>query len=104
VRRYVDLHPARVAVVFTQYGTVLYSIKSRQCSSMVLAKGDEFSAASQPDEKKRNSVEIELELRNGSQPNRRVTAWSETLFQRDGFAMTLIEFESDAEIQDDEED
>ena len=44
-RRYVELHPAAVAVVLTENGSVRYSVASKSCPRLSLTKGNPSSGA-----------------------------------------------------------
>ena len=103
-RRYVELHFARVAVVFTQHGRVLYSVTSSGCPRIILNKGDPLIRLHSIAAKDTVTDEIDLEVRKGTYPNFQITAYAETLYQQGGFAMTLLDFEPDQEDLDSDED
>jgi Zn-dependent peptidase ImmA (M78 family) len=99
-RRYAELHPACLAVAFTQHGRILYSVSSRNCPRVYLNKGDNLF---KPHTLARADIfisEIDIETRNGSGRSSEVTVFAETLFQQNGYAMTLLNLEPDDDDAD----
>ena len=99
-RRYVEIHPAKIAVVFTLNGQVKYSVKSPLCSTLAVQKGARFLLPSdhQPSKITCEEIEVELPLFNGMARSK--TAEAETFHQKGGHAFTILNFEQENEDED----
>ena len=99
-RRYVELHPVTVAAAFTENGIIRYAVVSKSCPRLSLTKGTGLLAPSSvgPGHTTQHEIEIELPHSNG-QP-RSISALAETLYQKSGFAITLLTFEADIGDED----
>ena len=94
-RRYAELHPAPLALAFTQHGRIIYTITSSSCPRLFLSKGDNLIKPHTVARVDIVTSEIDIETRNGSGRSSGVTVFAETLFQQDGYAMTLLNLEPD---------
>ena len=101
-RRYVELHPAKIAVVFTKNGDVRYPIKSSSCPSLLVQKGTSFlsAQASQPRLNSYTEIDVSLTARNGQ--SKSLTAAAETYHQDGGHAFTILNFEQERDEEDDD--
>ena len=101
-RRYVELHPAKIAVVFTENGEVRYPIKSPSCPRLSLQKGTSFlsAIARQPRQISHTEIDVSLPAMNGSP--RSLTAAAETYHQEGGHAFTILNFEQERDEEEDE--
>jgi Zn-dependent peptidase ImmA (M78 family) len=101
-RRYVELHPAKIAVVFTQNSSVKYPIKSPSCPTLSLPKGTSLlsAPARQPREISHTEIDVNLPAINGTP--RSATAAAETYHQKGGHAFTILNFEQEHDEEDDD--
>ena len=101
-RRYVELHPAKIAVVFTNNGDVRYSVKSLSCPRLLVQKGTSFlsSQASQPRLISHTEIDVSLPAMNGK--SKSVIAAAETYHQDGGHAFTILNFEQERDEEDDD--
>lgn len=100
-RRYVDLHPANIAVVFTLNGDVKYPIKSTSCPNFALPKSTFFLSPSVHQPGHITQMEIEVELTSGSEEIWSKNAAAETYHQEGGHAFTILRFERERDEDDD---
>jgi Zn-dependent peptidase ImmA (M78 family) len=92
-RRYVERHHMPVAIVYSQHGRVLYSIKSKSCPRLRLQKGDTLIREHSIGRDKIHEHDIDVAVQRGADAIEDATAAAETLFQQQGYAMTLLAFE-----------
>jgi Zn-dependent peptidase ImmA (M78 family) len=100
-RRYVDLHPAKVAVVFTLNGDVKYVVTSPTCPRLAMPKRTKILSQSkfQAGQTSCAEIEVDLSVLNGQITTKMADA--ETFYQEGGHAFTILNFERD---QEDDED
>jgi Zn-dependent peptidase ImmA (M78 family) len=103
-RRYVELHPGKTAVVFTQNGAVKYPITSTSCPRLALPSGSRFlsQVARQPGQISTEEIQVDLPRIDGKARSR--AAEAETFYQVGGHAFTILNFEPDSKEHDDDED
>lgn len=96
-RRYVDLHPASIAVVFTLNGKVKYPVTSPSCRRFIMPKGTSLLplASYQPGEISNKEIEVDLSAISGQVSS--ITAEAETFYQEGGHAFTILNFEPELE-------
>lgn len=96
-RRYVDLHPASIAVVFTLNGKVKYPVTSPSCRRFIMPKGTSLLplASYQPGEISNEEIEVDLSAISGQVSS--ITAEAETFYQEGGHAFTILNFEPELE-------
>jgi Zn-dependent peptidase ImmA (M78 family) len=96
-RRYVELHPSKIAVVFTLNGEVKYSAKSSSSPRLAARKGDRFLTTStyQPCQTRYEEIEVDLPSVDGK--SRSAVAGAETYYQQAGHAFTILNFEYEPE-------
>jgi Zn-dependent peptidase ImmA (M78 family) len=101
-RRYVELHPAKIAVVFTQNGAIKYPIKSPSCPNLLLQKGSSFLSATiqQPRQISHTEIDVNFPAVNGHSKSQ--TAAAETYHQEGGHAFTILNFERESDDEDDD--
>jgi Zn-dependent peptidase ImmA (M78 family) len=101
-RRYFELHPAKIAVVFTQNGQFKYSATSSSCSRLAVQKGARFLSALThlPRQISFDEIEVDLPVINGKA--RSALAEAETYHQESGHAFTILNFEKDSENEEDD--
>jgi len=102
-RRYVKLHPGKIAVVFTLNGEVKYPVKSPSCSILALQKGARFLSPSrhQPGQTSHGEIEVDLPIVNGRARSK--TAEAEMFHQEGGHAFTILNFEQDRNDAEDDD-
>jgi IrrE N-terminal-like domain len=103
-RRYVELHPGKIAVVFTLNGAVRYPAKSPSCSALALQQGTRFLSPSghQPGQISHDEIKVDLPIVAGQVRSK--TAEAETFHQEGGHAFTLLNFEQTSEKPADNDD
>ena len=101
-RRYVELHPGKIAVVFTLNGEVKYPAKSPSCSTLALRQGKRFLSPSghQPGQISHEEIEVDLPMVAGQVRSK--TAEAETFHQEGGHAFTILNFEPDSKSDEDD--
>ena len=102
-RRYVELHPAKVAAAFTKDGVVRYPTESKSCPRLSLPTGTGLLArpGGQPGLISHEETEIQLPFFNGQRRSKK--ALVETVYQESGFAISLLTFEDGSDDEDDDE-
>jgi Zn-dependent peptidase ImmA (M78 family) len=103
-RRYAELHPAPLALAFTQHGRIIYTITSRDCPRIYLNKGDCLFTPQAIALDNILTSEIGIEVPNGSGRSTEIMVFAETLFQQNGYAMTLLNLKPDEDDGDDADD
>jgi len=107
-RRYVELHAEQVAVVFGRHGRCLYTVRSRTCPALTLVNGSSLpDLPDAPDRTRVTAVEDADPsdwVRSGHTP---AGITVQTLYQQDGFTITLLhlgeEDEDEADLEDSHE-
>jgi len=102
-RRYAELHNEPVAIAFSKNGQLTYSVRSQSCPALCVRKNEQLSLPQAP---KSGGAITEAS-------NVQADDWAyrfggeltvQTLFQKEGFALTLLHFipaeDEDAEIED----
>lgn len=102
-RRYVDLHPGKLAVVFTQNNDFRYPIKSPTCPNFTLQKGSIFLTDSARPTGQISHTEIEINLPALNGQYRSLTTAAETYQQEGGHAFTLLNFEQESDDEDNDD-
>jgi Zn-dependent peptidase ImmA (M78 family) len=103
-RRYVELHPGKIAVVFTQNGEVRYAVKSSKCSNLAIRTGQRLLSPSDHQSNRISHEEIEVDLPTVAGQARSKTAEAETLHQEGGHAFTILNFDQSTEAAGGDED
>ena len=100
-RRYVELHPGKIAVVFTLNGDVKYSTTSLGCPRLAVRKGARFLTNLTHQPRQIRYEEIEVGLSSGSGETWSKIAAAETYHQAGGHAFTILSFEPERDEDDD---
>lgn len=101
-RRYVELHPGKIAVVFTQNGEVKYSATSPSSQRLAVRKGARLlsTLTRQPRQTSYEEIEVDLPAIDGKA--RSAFAGAETYQQEGGHAFTILDFEQERDEEEDD--
>jgi Zn-dependent peptidase ImmA (M78 family) len=94
-RRYAELHHMPIAIVYSHHGKVLYPIRSKSCPRLDLRTGDLLIPPQLAGAKRILEHDLDVAVRHGTDPAQDQTVAAQTLFQQNGYAVTLLSFEPD---------
>lgn len=102
-RRYIALHDAPVAVVFSKDGKMLYSDRSKDFPWITLSRDDPLSDFRCDAKAGRTTSFEEVVSSDWISSNSPKTILAQTRFQRQGYAMTLLRIDDEDRREDDED-
>lgn len=96
-RRYAELHPGKIAIVFTLNGDVKYSTNSPSGLRLAVRKGAQFltNLTRQPRQISHEEIEVDILAIDGKARSR--VAEAETFHQEGGHAFTILNFKKESE-------
>jgi len=92
-RRYVELHRANLAVIFSANGRYLYSTRGVGFPWLAFRNGDDALRLPEPRQAHLSDFE-EVDSAEWFGRQQEGTLWAQTLYQQDGHAITLLDLET----------